>query len=93
MEQQVLDKLKNAKRHIEVAMSEVQNASIMELGFDLSKPLNILYKELRAAEWLLMIYLGDKSIADLKIISEHGIEVVTPQSIQAFLNLNKNFSI
>jgi len=80
-----MDKLKEALRHIEVASIFVQEASTEQGDFSKSKPLNILYKELRASAYLLMCYAGDKQAGEL---IKQDLEIALPQSIKAFLNMN-----
>jgi len=80
-----VEELKNALRNIEVASTLVQKASTQIGDFSKSKPLNILYKELRASACLLMCYVGDKQAEDL-ITQE--LEVAKPQSISAYINMN-----
>jgi len=75
--------LNEARKHVAVAMSDVQNASTLIHDFDKSKPLNILYKELRASYMLLCFYTGN-----LKELPKDGYEIATPQSINAYTNLN-----
>ena len=75
--------LNEARKQISSAMSNVQNASNLVKDFNKNKPLNILYKELRASEALLNFYTGIS-----KNLPKQDYEVVTPQSIQAFHNLN-----
>ena len=75
--------LNEARKLVGAAVSKVQNASTVAHDFDKSKPLNILYKELRASEILLSFYTG--TINDLP---KEGFEIATPQSIMAYHNLN-----
>ena len=77
-----MDELKNALRYIEVASSLVHNASTTIGDFSKSKPLNILYKELRASAYLLMCYVGEKQAESL---IQQELEVARPQSISAYI--------
>ena len=76
------DLLNEARKLVGVAMSKVQNASTLIHDFGQSKPLNILYKELRASEMLLNFYTGM-----VKALPKEGYEIATPQSINAYHNL------
>lgn len=76
--------LDEARKLVGVARSKVQNASTLIHDFGKSKPLNILYKELRASEMLLNYYTG---IA--KTLPKEGYEIATPQSIKSYFNLNE----
>ena len=78
--------LNSARKAVGFAMMDVQNASTLIHNFNKSKPLNILYKELRAGYMLLCHYTGD-----LKELPEDGYEIVTPQSINAYHNLASNW--
>ena len=80
-----MEEIKEALRHIEVASILVHNASCKANDFNQSKPLNILYKELRASIYLLLCYTGDKQAKEL-VKQELGID--TPFSIIAYVNLN-----
>jgi len=75
--------LNEARKLLGAAMSKVQNASTMIHDFDKSKPLNILYKELRASYMLLSFYT-----CETDELPEEGYEITTPQSIKAYHNLN-----
>uniref|UniRef100_A0A6M3JFG3 Uncharacterized protein n=1 Tax=viral metagenome TaxID=1070528 RepID=A0A6M3JFG3_9ZZZZ len=77
------ESLQHARKLVGTAMSDVQDASNLIHNFDKSNPLNILYKELRASYMLLSIYTGD-----IKELPKDGYEIITPQSIQAYHNLN-----
>jgi hypothetical protein len=77
--------LHNAAQHLGVAMSEVDKASRLARGFENSKPLNILYKELRAGVMLLDKYLGK-----VEKLPSRGYEVPTPTSINTYINLNRS---
>ena len=75
--------LTEAKQLVGAGMSHVQNASTQIHDFDKSKPLNLLYKELRASFMLLSYYAGD-----IENLPKEGYEIATPQSIKAYHNLN-----
>jgi hypothetical protein len=69
--------LNEARKLLGAATSKVQNASTMIHDFNKSKPLNILYKELRASYMLLSLYTGETNS-----LPERGYEILTPQSIK-----------
>ncbi len=75
--------LNEARRLVRVASANVQKASTLCHDFDKSKPLNILYKELRASNILLDYYTGA-----IKQLPKDGYEVITPQSIRIYLVSN-----
>ena len=77
--------LNSARKAVGLAMCDVQNASTLIHNFSKSKPLNILYKELRASEMLLNYYTGIS-----KELPKEGYEIATPQSINAYHNLATN---
>lgn len=80
-----MEELKEALRYVQVASTLVQKASTKVGDFDKSKPLNILYKELRASAYLLMCYTGEKQAKD---IIQQDLEVSQPSSITAYINMN-----
>lgn len=73
--------VKQAEMLISGAMCHIHNVSTSGIGFDLSKPLNILYKELDTHRQLLLVYLGDKPPV-------YDGDATEPQSWQAYRNLN-----
>ena len=76
-----IEMLHSAMMDIDVAQTKIHQVSTSNLGFSLSKPLNILYKELDAHRWLLMFYTGEAKRIEPSEIAE-------PQSTKAFKNLN-----
>jgi len=58
----------------------------MGIGFDLSKPLNILYKELDTHRILLGVYIGE---IDKDNVMTRQFDVAEPQSWRAYRNLNQ----
>ena len=81
--EQVEQELYQARKAIDIAMSAVHRASTSDIGFELSKPLNILYKELDAHRQLLGVYIGERKAADY-----YSTEVAEPQSWKAYKNMN-----
>ena len=88
MDDKVKAKLRNALKYITVAGVELDGASSMGLGFELSKPLNIAFKELELMRYLLYTYLGDKTITELEATID-AIGMVNLNSVKAYLNMNK----
>uniref|UniRef100_A0A6M3LFM5 Uncharacterized protein n=1 Tax=viral metagenome TaxID=1070528 RepID=A0A6M3LFM5_9ZZZZ len=85
MDKQVEEELYQARKCVDIAMSHIHRASNMDIGFDLSKPLNILYKELDTHRILLGIYL--KEIDENNVMTRE-FDVAEPQSWKAYRNLN-----
>ena len=83
LKEQVEQELYQARKAVDMAMSAVHRASTSDIGFDLSKPLNILYKELDAHRQLLGVYIGER-----KAEGYYSTEVAEPQSWKAYKNLN-----
>ena len=81
--EQVEQELYQARKAIDIAMSAVHKASNSGIGFELSKPLNILYKELDAHRQLLGVYIGERKAEDY-----YSTEVAEPQSWKAYKNMN-----
>lgn len=89
MEDRVKERLENAHKHITIAGTELDSASSMGLGFELSKPLNIAFKELELMRYLLYTYLGEKTIPELEEAMD-VLGVVNLNSVKAYLNMNKD---
>ncbi len=83
LEKCVEQELYQARKAVDVAMSAVHVASTSGIGFELSKPLNILYKELDAHRQLLGVYIGERKAEDY-----YSTEVAEPQSWKAYKNMN-----
>lgn len=66
MKDKVKARLENALKYVTIAGTELDSASSMGLGFELSKPLNIAFKELELMRYLLYTYLGEKTIPELE---------------------------
>jgi hypothetical protein len=78
-----------AMMDIDIAQAKIHRLSTSRIGFDLSKPLNILYKELEASKQLLMLYSKERTPDELRIMIRRAeIEVIPPQSIKAYFNMN-----
>lgn len=86
MDKQTENELYQARKCIDIAMSHVHRASNMGIGFDLSKPLNILYKELDTHRILLGVYIGE---IDKDNVMTRQFDVAEPQSWRAYRNLNQ----
>lgn len=88
MKDEVKLRLENALKHISIAGSELGSASTMDLGFELSKPLNIAFKELDLLRYLLFVYLDKKTILELEQTADIT-GIVNLNSVKAYLNMNK----
>ena len=88
MEDKVKERLENARKHITIAGCELDSASSMGIGFELSKPLNIAFKELELMRYLLYTYLGEKTIPELEETMD-VLGIVNLNSVKAYLNMNK----
>jgi hypothetical protein len=82
----VEEELYQAREFITIAMTHIQQASTSHLGFSLSRPLNILYKELDSHRQLLQVYLGERKIEGV------SLDVAEPQSWKAYKNMNVEVS-
>ncbi len=89
MDKELINLAYSAQTDIYVAQTKIHRLSTSGIGFDLSKPLNIMYKELEAMRYLLMVYSKDKKLKELReILHESGLGISTPQSLKAYFNLN-----
>ena len=87
MDKELENELYQARKSIDIAMSHVHRASNnASINFDLSKPLNILYKELDTHRILLAVYLGE---IKRNYIMTKVFDVAEPQSWKAYRNLNE----
>ena len=80
--EELQDKLRRATGNLLAAQIQIHEVSNSDIGFDRSKPLNVLYKELCASQMLLLVYTGDKEI------NEISIDIAEPTSIRIFKNVN-----
>lgn len=88
MEAKAEGQLVQARKLINIAAMHIQEVSTSGIGFELSKPLNILYKELQATRYLLYVYSGAKSIKELEGEFD-GLGIAQPSSVKAYINMNK----
>jgi len=86
MEKELENELYQARKSVDIAMSHIHRASNnASIDFDLSKPLNILYKELDAHRILLAVYLDEIKLSN---VMTREFDVAEPQSWKAYKNLN-----
>lgn len=79
--------LVQARKYIDIASMHIDRVSTKGLGFELGKPLNILFKELQAARFLLYAYTGEKSVKELEEDLD-GLGISQPASTRAYINMN-----